>query len=46
MDIGVDKLIGRRDGAIGWMIFNNPDRRNAVSLEMWRAIPEVISAFE
>jgi enoyl-CoA hydratase len=46
MDLGVEKLIGRKDGQIGWMIFNNPERRNAVSLDMWRAIPEVIAAFE
>src|ERR1700733_5919912 len=46
MDLGVEKLIGRKDGPIGWMIFNNPERRNAVSLDMWRAIPEVIAAFE
>jgi len=46
MDIGVEKLIGRKDGAIGWMIFNNPERRNAVSLDMWRAIPDVLAAFE
>ena len=46
MDLGVEKLIGRKEGQIGWLIFNNPDRRNAVSLEMWRAIPDVLSAFE
>jgi enoyl-CoA hydratase/carnithine racemase len=46
MDLGVEKLIGRKDGAIGWMIFNNPERRNAVSLDMWRAIPDVLAAFE
>jgi enoyl-CoA hydratase len=46
MDLGVEKLIGRKEGAIGWMIFNNPERRNAVSLDMWRAIPDVIAAFE
>jgi enoyl-CoA hydratase/carnithine racemase len=46
MDSGVEKLIGRKEGAIGWMIFNNPERRNAVSLDMWRAIPEVLGAFE
>jgi len=46
MELGVDKLVGRKDGAIGWMIFNNPERRNAVSLDMWRAIPEVLAAFE
>jgi enoyl-CoA hydratase/carnithine racemase len=46
MDLGVEKLVGRKDGPIGWMIFNNPERRNAVSLEMWRAIPDVLAAFE
>ena len=46
MDLGVETLIGRKEGAIGWMIFNNPARLNAVSLEMWRAIPRVLAAFE
>jgi enoyl-CoA hydratase/carnithine racemase len=46
MDLGVEKLIGRKDGHIGWMIFNNPERRNAVSLDMWRAIPDVLAAFK
>jgi enoyl-CoA hydratase/carnithine racemase len=46
MDIGTDRLIGRKDGAIGWMIFNNPARRNALSLDMWQAIPDVLAAFE
>ena len=46
MDLGVETLIGRKDGPIGWLIFNNPARRNAVSLEMWRAIPDVLGAFE
>jgi len=46
MELGVEKLVGHKDGAIGWMIFNNPERRNAVSLDMWRAIPEVLAAFE
>jgi enoyl-CoA hydratase len=34
MDLGTDRLIGKKDGAIGWMIFNNPERRNAVSTDM------------
>jgi enoyl-CoA hydratase len=46
MEFGVEKLVGRKDGQVGWMIFNNPERRNAVSLEMWRAIPDVLAAFE
>ncbi len=32
-----DKVIVRRDGNVGYVIFNNPERRNAMSLEMWEA---------
>ncbi len=46
MDLGTERLIGRKDGQIGWMIFNNPERRNAVSTDMWQAIPPVLEAFE
>jgi enoyl-CoA hydratase/carnithine racemase len=46
MDMGIEKLIGRIQGSVGWVIFNNPERRNAVSLEMWAAIPPVLAAFE
>jgi enoyl-CoA hydratase/carnithine racemase len=28
-----------RRGPIGWLVFDQPDRRNAVSVEMWRQIP-------
>jgi enoyl-CoA hydratase/carnithine racemase len=35
----------RKDGALGWLVFNNPERRNAVSLEMWEAIPRVLEDF-
>src|SRR5262249_59348167 len=44
--LATDKMIADIDGAVGWMIFNNPARRNAVSLEMWRAIPDIFDAFE
>ena len=33
-----DKLIGRKDGAIGWITFNNAQKRNAMSLEMTQAM--------
>jgi enoyl-CoA hydratase/carnithine racemase len=39
------KIDARKDGAIGWMIFNNPARRNAVSLGMWETIPRVLEDF-
>jgi enoyl-CoA hydratase/carnithine racemase len=39
-------MIARKDGAIGWMIFNNPDRLNAVSFDMWEAVPKIVADFE
>jgi enoyl-CoA hydratase/carnithine racemase len=39
------RIESRKDGAIGWMIFNNPARRNAVSLAMWEAIPRLLEDF-
>lgn len=46
MDIGTTKMIARKDGSIGWMIFNQPEKHNAVSYEMWLAVPKIIAAFE
>ncbi len=30
----------RREGALGWMVFDHPERRNAISEQMWRALPQ------
>lgn len=35
-----------RDGSIGWLVLNRPARRNALSAEMWAAIPPSIAALE
>jgi len=40
-----DRMIARKDGAIGWMIFNNPARHNAVSADMWQAMPIILDDF-
>ena len=40
-----DKMISKVDGGIGWMIFNNPERHNAISLEMWEAALEIMAGF-
>ncbi|HEX9684858.1 MAG TPA: enoyl-CoA hydratase [Burkholderiales bacterium] len=40
-----EKLIARKDGAIGWIIFNNPERHNASSYEMWQALPVVLEQY-
>jgi enoyl-CoA hydratase/carnithine racemase len=39
------RIEARRDGAIGWLVFDNPARRNAVSIGMWQAIPQVLEDF-
>src|SRR5579883_267880 len=41
-----ERMIAEKDGAIGWMIFNNPERRNALSLDMWQAMPVILGEFE
>lgn len=41
-----DKILSESADGIGWLTFNNPERRNAVSLEMWQAITDVIAGFE
>lgn len=46
MQLSTDKMIGKKEGHIGWMTFNNPDRRNAMSLEMWEATAEIMTAFQ
>ncbi len=38
-------VLTRRDGAVRWLIFNRPEKHNALSLEMNEAALEVIEAF-
>jgi enoyl-CoA hydratase/carnithine racemase len=41
-----ERLIVEKRGPVGWLTFNNPARRNAVSIDMWEAIPKVLDRFE
>src|SRR5258708_38019826 len=43
--MATDKMLSRKDGPIGSMIFNNPERHNATSLEMWEAADEILQDF-
>lgn len=36
------QIRAERDGAIGFLIFDHPERRNAISVEMWEAIPQAV----
>ncbi len=40
-----DKVLARKDGRVGTMTFNNPERHNAVSLEMWQAAAKILEDF-
>ena len=40
------KMIAEKDGAVGHLIFNNPARHNAVSLEMWQGVAQIVDDFE
>jgi len=40
-----EKMIARKEGAIGWITFNNPARHNAVSMSMWEALPVILADY-
>jgi enoyl-CoA hydratase/carnithine racemase len=41
-----ERLIVEKQGPIGWLVFNNPERRNAISVDMWEGIPQALDRFE
>ncbi len=43
--MGTDKLLSETQGAVGHLIFNNPQRHNAVSLDMWEATERALDGF-
>jgi len=45
MDAKTDKMLSRKEGGVGYLIFNNPERHNAVSLEMWQAASAILADF-
>ena len=40
---GTPGLKAIREGQIGWIVLNRPERRNALSAEMWAAIPSAVA---
>jgi len=40
-----DKMLARKEGGVGILTFNNPERHNAVSLEMWAATKRILDGF-
>ncbi len=40
-----DKMLSRKEGRVGYVIFNNPQRHNAVSFDMWEATARMLADF-
>ena len=46
VSLPTDKIRAHIEGACGHIVFNNPERHNAVSLEMWDAVEVALAAFQ
>ena len=40
------RLLAEKRGAVGWLVFDQPAKKNAISGAMWRAIPEAMARFD
>jgi enoyl-CoA hydratase len=46
LKLTTEKMRAYKAGATGHIVFNNPERHNAVSLEMWDAVEVVLATFK
>lgn len=44
--VRTDKMLSRKEGQVGYLTFNNPEKHNAVSLEMWEAAESHMEEFK
>ena len=40
-----NKMLSRIDNGVGYITFNNPEKHNAVSIEMWDALETMLDSF-
>ena len=40
------RLRTEKEGAIGWMVIDSPERLNAIGADMWRAFPRAMAQFD
>ncbi len=45
INLSTDKIQAEIRDGVGWLTINNPERRNAMSLDMWEAMGEAITVF-
>lgn len=41
-----DRMLAKKEDGVGWLTFNTPERRNAVSLEMWAMMGDILEDFD
>lgn len=46
LDLPTDQLVAEIEPPIGWLVFDNPDRHNALTGEMFAALPTVLERFD
>lgn len=46
LPLATTKIAAAVRGGVGWLTIDNPERRNAVSLEMWQGLADAATAFE
>ena len=43
--LATTRIIATVDNGVGWLTFNSPERRNAISLDMWQGMADAAHAF-
>lgn len=46
LTLATTKIIAEVDGHIGWLTFNQPEKRNAMSIEMWQGLGDALEQFQ
>lgn len=46
LKLNTERMLADIDNGVGWMTFNNPARHNALSLEMWQGIGDILEHFD
>jgi enoyl-CoA hydratase/carnithine racemase len=45
MEFADGRMLADRDGGVGIITFNQPEKRNAMSIEMWEGLGEILDAY-
>jgi enoyl-CoA hydratase len=45
METGTDRMIAYVEQGVGWIVYNNPEKHNAMTADMLAAMPRIVEAF-